>query len=308
MEDKNSLYFGPYPNVGAMRTVLKMLRRIFPYQSTLNHPNRPCLYYHLGLCPCPTVFLDEKVKKSYKGNIRHIIQFLSGKTKKIIVELEKERSGLSKKELFEEASNVQRKIIAIKLVTSPVLNLVEYDSNPNLLSDTRQKELDSLLEELQKAHIPVSKLSRIECYDISNISGKFATGSLVVFTNGEKDASQYRHFKIRTVQGPNDVLMMEHVLLRRFTHDEWPQPDLIIVDGGKTQVLAVAKALAKSEKQIPYVGLAKREEIIVTPDLLMIRLARDAKALHLLMRIRDEAHRFAIMYHKKLRSKFLLGG
>ena len=299
--DPKSLYFGPFPNATAMRLVLKTVRRIFPFQSVINHPDKPCFYYHLGLCPCPGVFND----KQYKLTIRHIIKFLNGQTKSVIRDLEKERNVLSKNQQFEKAAEIQIKIDAITLVTSKFYAPFEYEKNPNLREDIRNNELELLKNELISKGTLVKKLRRIECYDISNTSGKNATGSMVVFINGEKDSSLYRKFKIRDTYNdlPNDFAMMEEVIRRRLQHKEWGEPDLIIVDGGKGQISSALKALGLENLKIPVVGLAKQEEIIITSDFKEIRLPKESSHLLLVMRIRDEAHRFAITYHKKLRAK-----
>lgn len=301
-EDKKSLYFGPYPNTGAMRLVLRTIRRIFPYQSVVNHPNKPCLYYHLGLCPCPQVFSD----KEYRKNIRHIISFLKGNTKTVIKDLKIERNILSNKEEFEKARLVQKKIDAILFVTSPAYEKFDYKLNVNLEEDLRRNELQSLQLCLAQHAVQTNYLERIECYDISNISGTNATGSMVVFVNGEKDSSQYRKFKIRKLYTPNDFAMMQEVLQRRLNHKEWPMPDLIIVDGGKGQVSSAIEVVEERKLKIPVIGLAKREEIIITSSFDEIILPKDSPARNLVMRIRDEAHRFAITYHRVLRSKAFL--
>ena len=301
-DDKKSIYFGPFPNSSAVTLVLKTIRKIFPYQSVINHAKRICLYNHLGLCPCPEVVKD----KEYRKNIRHIVTLLKGNTKRAIHSLEKERNVLSKLEEFEKAKVLQRKIDAIKLITDPVYNQFDYKVSPNLNQDILDNQSSSLRYLLSQNGIHVEKLERIECYDISNMSGTNATGSLVVFTNGEKDSSQYRRFKIKNLPNfpnlPNDFAMMQQVISRRLNHAEWPYPDLIIVDGGKGQVSAAKKALKEKSITIPVIGLAKREEIIITSDLKEIMLPRTFEALKLVMKIRDEAHRFTISYHRKLRS------
>lgn len=303
IEDKNSKYFGPYPNVGAMRLVLKIARKIFPYQSVANHPKKLCFYHHIGLCPCPEVLNDV----FYKRNINHLVNFLNGQTEKVLRDLKREQKVFIKDEQFEKASEHQKKIEAIKLVTSPHYKPLEYEENPNLRLDLRDRELRDLQGILKSNSINVSYPSRIECYDISIISGKNATGSMVVFTNGEKDTSLYRRFKIRYNGVPNDFSMMDEVIRRRLNHAEWDTPNLIIVDGGKGQVSTVGKALEEKDINIPLIGLAKREEIIVTSNLSEIKLPKDSKVLHLLQKIRDEAHRFAITYHRKLRKKSFFG-
>lgn len=306
-DDKHSAYFGPFPSSCAVKIVLKIARRIFPYQSVANHPKRICLYNHLGLCPCPPVFDSEQFRQEYKKNIRHLKQFLEGKRNEVVIDLEKERALLVKEEQFEDAQKVQKQIDAIRYITDATRKPFEYEINPNLRNDLRDEELQELTLHLQRAHVTIGNIKKIECYDISNISGKNAVGSLVVFVNGEKDSSQYRRFKIsKDIIGPNDFAMMQEVLQRRIRHKEWGVPDLIIVDGGKGQISSAKHALDQAGITIPLVGLAKRNEIIITSEFRQILLPKSSPALKLVMRIRDEAHRFAITYHKKLRSKMFL--
>lgn len=307
-EDKNAVFFGPYPSSSDVKFVLKFLRRIFPYQSVLNHPKRYCLYYHLGLCPCPPMFVSENEVKSYRKNIVHIVKFLKGKNKDIVKDLEKERDEASKKENFENAQKIQRKIDAILAVTTKNIAAFDYETNPNLLSDIRSKELSELREVLQTYGVFVEKLERIECYDISNISGTSPVGSMVVFTNGEKDSSSYRRFQIKNPPKvvPNDFAMIKEVISRRLRHEEWAAPNLMIIDGGKGQVSSAKKVLQENNSSIPVIGIAKREELLVTSDFKIIRLSRNSHALTLVRRIRNEAHRFAITYHKKLRARKFL--
>lgn len=387
-DDKNALYFGPYPSSGALKLVLKTIRRIFPYVSAPNHPKRICLYNHLGLCPCPPVNDSPELRKEYKKNIKGIIRMLEGESQKIMKELEKERDKASKEEDYEKALIVQKKINAMSLITTPFHKPFEYDVNPNLRDDKRQEELDGLKEILNQQGLGLEKLERIECYDMSNTQGTHAVGSMVVFKNGEKESSQYRKFRIRRdwekpmskadrislethTKVPkhlaNDFAMMKEVLKRRLNHDEWETPDLIIVDGGKGQVSSAMTALAECGAVIPLVGLAKREETIIVPklfpegakrvegqlhtesstgsdnnaidsdtpmvntyqELLNVRFAgtkdeknrtivvnedhfteislpKNSPSLFLIQRLRNEAHRFAITYHRKLRSKAAL--
>ncbi len=356
-DDKNSVYFGPYPQSNAVRLVLKTIRKIFPYQSVLNHPKRICLYNHLGLCPCPPMFDSPELRKTYRKNIGGIIRMLEGESQKIMKELTKARGKASKAEDYEEALSLQRKINALSIVTTPFHKPVEYDVNPNLRIDLRQQELDDLKEVLNNAFPQspfikggkgdfITKLDRIECYDNSNIQGTNATSSMVVLTHGEIDKSQYRRFKVKREwqkdpknELPNDFAMMKEVLKRRFTHVEWDFPDLVIVDGGKGQVSAAMEALEARGVTVPLIGLAKREETIVIPTSNVIArrndeaipkkrlprslrslamtnkqersftevlLPKDRPAIKLITRIRDEAHRFAITYHRTLRSKSAL--
>ena len=304
-EDPQSTYFGPYPSSKTMHTVLRLTRRIFPYQSVSNHAKKICLYNHLGLCPCVTANPTVENKKIYKKTIKHIIDFLDGQTKKVISDLQKERDDASKEEAYEKAQRAQKQIDAINYVVSPVHRPFEYETNPNLRSDLRDAELKQLQEILNKHGVGVEIPMRIECYDNSNIQGTNPTSSMVVLTSGEIDKSQYRKFKIRTVVGPNDFASMQEVFTRRLKHTEWPMPQLFIVDGGKGQISSAKEILDKNNITIPLVGLAKREETIITSDFQEIHIPKSSKALLLVMRIRDEAHRFAITYHRKLRSKMM---
>jgi len=339
-KDPRAIYFGPYPNTSSVKLVLKTIRQVFPYVSVRNHPKKPCLYHHLGLCPCPGIYDSKQASIIYKQNIRSIIRILKGQSRKIMKELEIERETLSKNELFEEALIIQKKIDALSFITTPFHRPLEYDLNPNLRMDIREKEMQELIQTLNKYGMNLESLSRIECYDISNLQGTNATGSMVVFLGGEKEGSQYRRFKIRggkpasVLKGqdygeakPNDFAMMSEVLKRRFKHTEWDAPNLIIVDGGKGQVSCALEVLKDNAVSIPLIGLAKREETIVIPitppnlplsgeeqgflpqirgsqrEFEEVLLPRNSPSLNLIMRIRDEAHRFAINYHKNLRSK-----
>ena len=314
-DSKNNLYFGPYPNSGAVKLVLKTIRKVFPFQSVPNHPKRVCLYNHIGLCPCPPVFDNSNLRKEYRKNIKGIINILEGKSPKIMKELVKKRDTLSKKENFEEALLMQKKINALSIITEPYHKPFEYHVNPNLREDLRTIELNQLMLALNTRDLKLKMLHRIECYDISNTQGVYATGSMVVFIEGEKESSEYRRFKIKKGNTPNDFAMMEEVLTRRFKRNDWEQPDLIIVDGGKGQISSALKALSVNNVSIPLIGLAKRKETIIIPESIDLKfdignlkfaevsLPRDSKALHLIMRIRNEAHRFAITYHRLLRSK-----
>jgi excinuclease ABC subunit C len=306
-DDEKSIYFGPFPSAKAVRNVLKLLRRIFPFHSELHHAPKPCLYYHLQLCPCVPAFDSKHARVSYKKTVSHIIDFLCGKTKKVIKDLEQERDKESKNEQFEKAKKVQEQINAITLITRPFHKPFEYEVNPNLRMDIRFEELQELQKILMQHNISIVLPKRIECYDISNTQGVHATASMVVFTDGEKDASEYRKFKIRYTQGPNDFAMMKEVLTRRLKHSEWPMPDLFIVDGGKGQISSAHSILQENNCTVPLIGLAKKEETIITSSFEEISLPKHAKSLQLIMRIRDEAHRFAISYHKKLRLQATFG-
>ena len=179
--------------------------------------------------------------------------------------------------------------------------------------NARAKAISSLQEHLGLAEAPL----RIECYDISTIQGAFTVASMVVFEDALPKKNQYRRFKIKTVEGQDDFAAMEEVLRRRFaayiaerkagiTEDSkfaYP-PTLIVVDGGPGQLSRAVKVLAEFDLAIPVVGLAKRLEEVYFPNMSEpLQIPRGDEALYLLQRVRDEAHRFAISYHRTLRGK-----
>lgn len=280
-------YFGPFPSSKTAKNTLKQLRKIFPW---CNNPfgEKPCFYYHLNLCPGPCT---GKINiKDCKKIISRFIKFMEGKKGELIKELTKEMGELSSNQKFEEADIVKKTIEGITYITQS--NRTEmYLENPNFLEQENEAALEALKKDLNLDKLP----ERIEGYDISNIQGQQATGSMVVLTHGEIDKSQYRKFKIKITGKPNDVGMHKEMMRRRLNHPEWGMPDLIIVDGG------IAQAKAVSNK-IPVFGLAKRLEWLYSPSGEVIKLSRSSLSLKLIQKLRDEAHRFAVSYHKKLRS------
>lgn len=147
---------------------------------------------------------------------------------------------------------------------------------------------------------------RIEAYDISNIQGLLAVGSQVVFADGVPRRSDYKRYRIKTVRGADDYAMLDEVLRRRFARtSEWPLPDLMLIDGGRGQLnVALKVARELGHRDLPIISLAKEQELIHQPRRpVPIVLPEGSRAKHLLQQIRDEAHRFAIAYHKKLRGK-----
>lgn len=150
---------------------------------------------------------------------------------------------------------------------------------------------------------------RIEGFDISNTQGSQSVASMVVFVNGEPAKKEYRHFRIKTVEGANDFASMNEVIKRRLKRavlqeGAWPKPDLILVDGGPEQLAFALRAQEELGLSIPMFGLAKKQEEIFLPGREQpILLPRHSPSLHLIQRIRDEAHRFAITHHRSLRGK-----
>jgi excinuclease ABC subunit C len=177
------------------------------------------------------------------------------------------------------------------------------------------KTLAALSELADALRLPAPPL-RIECYDISNIQGAHTVGSMVVFEEGRPRSGEYRRFRVRTVKGPNDFASHQEVLRRRFARSlsaaegsaeelRWRMPDLVVIDGGKGQVSAAREVMdAMGLFDMPLVGLAKeREELFMPGQSEPIVLPPTSQALYLVQRLRDEAHRFAITYHRKLRAQ-----
>lgn len=206
----------------------------------------------------------------------------------------------SKNQRFEEAAKFRDSISKFNYVRQDFKSAGKYLDNPYLVQDTREQSLKELMTVIPSLKdLP----RRIECYDISNISGKDSVGSMVVSIDGEITKREYRRFKVRSKATPDDFAMMEEVLTRRLRQD-WDVPDLIVVDGGKGQVSAAIAAMTKLNVDIPLIGLAKKFETIVyfeDSEFVEIVLPRDNTGLQLLQRLRDEAHRFAQAYHHKLR-------
>lgn len=197
-----------------------------------------------------------------------------------------------------------------RLVDMSYRNAVEYLTKSQTALDKKfnstQGAVLQLKELLRLRQMPI----RVECYDISDISGMDKVASMVVFTNGQKDSSQYRRFKIKTVEGANDFASMKEVLLRRFErmkNDDGvfgKTPDLIVVDGGAGQLEYAVQAMRESGVNVQIVSLAKREELVYTTESDQpIYLPRNSYALNLLINARDESHRFAITYFRKTHNK-----
>lgn len=209
-------------------------------------------------------------------------------------------------ELLEEwLSDLRGNKVYIKVPMKGVkLRLVNMAQKNAEIIKHQKKAMENSLIELKK-YLKLDKLPRIiEGYDISNISGKFAVGSKVSFKDAKPNKKKYKRFKIET-PGPNDFAMMKELLTRRLKMiDTDEEPDLIVIDGGKGQLGMVCEVLDELNlAHIPIIGLAKEfEEIYIPNSKRPIIIPKNNKALHLLQQVRDESHRFAITYHRKLRS------
>ncbi len=226
---------------------------------------------------------------------------MDGKVIQLVNDLTAQMVKASKQQEFEEAAAIKKIIEGITYLTQ--LNRTKlYLENPNFLEEENKLALERLQKDLGLRKLP----ERIEGYDISNVQGKEATGSMVVLTSGEIDKSQYRKFKIHLGGKPNDVGMHKEMMRRRLNHPEWPLPDLIIIDGGRGQVRGVNFQLSILNFQVPIYGLAKRMEWLYPPEGEIVKLPKNSLSLKLLRKLRDEAHRFSVSYHRKLHRKALL--
>jgi len=311
--NKKSLYFGPYPDVGTLRSVLNMIRRIFPYCSCKRFnfftriPRQPsagdgkwrsapsprtgssntgCLYGHIRLCPAPCA---GKISQAlYKENIEGIKAVLKGEREELTVALRTKMRSLSQEKKYEEAAAIRDRIIALE-------NLYK--------GKTLTHELIALKEILNLTSLPLS----IEAIDISSLSGTNATGSVVVFKNAIADKNSYRRYRIKEVFSTDDYAMIAEVVRRRYRRlldEKINFPDLIVIDGGLGHVQAAKKELDKLQFKTPVIGIAKRnEEVWFAGRPKPLVIPKSSAALHLIQRLRDEAHRFARKYHLLLRKK-----
>jgi excinuclease ABC subunit C len=302
IEDKSE-YLGPFIDAGAVRTSLRYLRKIFPYCTCSLSGQNICLYYHLGLCRGHgETYISPK---EYQANIRGLISFLSGKKEDVVHDLTRKMKRYSKEKAYEKAAEVRDRLSA--------LTRMRFE---HVIEEKRELRLDKALlglkESLGLDVIP----KRIECYDISNIFGRAAVGSMVVFENGIPTKNDYRRFEIKTVKRIDDFAMHSEVAKRRFTKiintrdSSFSKiPDLVIIDGGKGQLSSVLKVVSPLGLPTRFVGLTKKleEMVILGKDgkFSVVNLLPDSEAYFLVQRVRDEAHRFAITYHRNLRSREL---
>ena len=229
----------------------------------------------------------------------------------IYVQFETESIALLAEYLSRKTGRKVRFIVPKRGEKRGLLELAQKNAEYRVSVEQKSRALDLSTLKSLKESLHLDRLPRvIEAFDISNIHGVLAVGSMVTFKDGKPLKSRYRRFKVRSVQGIDDFAMMEEVLSRRFESIKAGKdmaPDLILIDGGKGQVSAAVKAMLKNEiSSIPIIGLAKKEELVFMPGKKEgLRLERSSDALKLLQRLRDEAHRFAVSYHRKLRSKEL---
>ncbi len=294
--DDGADYYGPFTSAFGLRKAMRQLRRSFPYVTHRTLPKRACLHYHIGLCPGPEI--DAVPPQEYRKNLRYLRRYLSGKGGAVIRELEKNMNRLSREQRYEEAATVRNQIQNLRS-----LSRQHIFGDKELFDLHRDQALSSLQNLVGLDETP----RRIECYDVSHIQGTNNVASMVVFTDGVPNRGEYKKFKLRT-PGNDDYKHMHEVLTRRLKRwNQWPRPEVIVIDGGKGQVQAAHTALHDMDTDVPVLGLAKKFECIIRKaedgSWEEIALERNDSLLKLLQHIRDEAHRFAVTYHSQVRGK-----
>lgn len=301
-----SSVFGPFASRNKTRLLTKLTRKLFPFCNANRQQKNACMYYHLELCP--GVCCQKISRQDYSKQINRIKSFLGAKNTKLIHNLTQSIQDLSSDHKYEAADHLKKQLESVKYWLT-VKQISSIDSLPNLTDDIayhKLTELQNLL--IDKLSLPREyKLTRIEGYDVSNIQGKFAATSMVVFISGRADKSEYRRFKIKSLDHPNDPAMLKEAIQRRFNHHEWKSPQLLLIDGGKPQLNAAIKALSTN---IPVVSLVKNPDRLIMivfknnkNTYLQIKLPPQSPYASLLRQIRDESHRFAKSYHKILHLK-----
>ncbi len=316
--DKKSSYFGPYLSAKDAKELTRTIRKFIPFAEH-KPDDKKCLYSQMGLCdPCPSLIEEikdknekRKLRRIYLKNIYRVKKVLQGKISLVYQKLKTEFDQLVEREQFENARDLYKKISFLEKLTQKVNYPSNYLENPNLVEELRESEIEDFRKFLSKFY-KIGKLKRIECFDISHTSGQNVVGSMVVFLNGERQPSLYRRFKVLNSKN-DDFSSIREVIERRAKHfKDWGVPDLIVIDGGKPQIMAVFNII-QQKNGIPVVGIAKENEEIVIPliqDRNISFLKREIKKEsfgNLIVRIRDESHRFAKRYHRLLRDNLKKG-
>ncbi len=274
--------FGPFPNGSLFKEALRIIRKLFKYYDSKNsvgeektkiERGRIDFNRQIGLYPSLIG------RSEYLKTILHIKLFFEGKKSKIILDLEKEMSIKAKLQKFEEANEIKKRIFALKHIED--IALIKIERN-----------------------MPDVPIFRIEAYDIAHHAGKDMVGVMVVIQNSEAKKSEYRKFKIKTLKSANDPAALTEVLERRFCHQEWAMPDLIVVDGNLIQINAAVRILSKLMLEIPVLAVTKdksHKPIKIVPE-----SGLALKYKYEILMANAEAHRFAINYYRNLNRKTFL--
>lgn len=316
--DDKAEYLGPYYSALTVKRALKALRKAFPYSTHRGViPKRACLQAHLGLCPGLEAGMTSLTE--YRQNLKKLMRYLRAERTSLMRDLEKEMKEHAKKSQFEKAAKVRNQLFSLRHLSKQIVF-----SDSESLDISKDYGLYGLQQLLTLDAVP----KRIEGYDISHMQGTDNVASMVVFKSGIPDKSAYRKFKLR-IPGNDDFAHMYEAITRRLKPNrlkQWGEPDVILIDGGKGQLSSALKARSEAERDIPMIGLAKREEEIIiaktsgvelslselsaqnghvveSDDFLIVQMPHSSHVVKLLQRIRDESHRFAVSYHSSLKQK-----
>ncbi|MEA2082538.1 MAG: GIY-YIG nuclease family protein [Elusimicrobiota bacterium] len=301
---KTANCFGPYPDVSALKLSMRRLLRVFslPVCTAQQYARiarggdaERCVYRHIENCAAPCC--GKISQKDHMKKVRGLAGFLKGRATARVKELEKKMREYSAKADYEEALRIKKIIDAFREVQERV-RVVSADAAKYLLRP--REALKELRDILGLKRIPET----IDGIDISHTQGSNSVASAVRFFKGLPDKESYRKYAMRT-KGIDDCAMIKEAVMRRFKKES---ADLILIDGGAGQLHSAFEGLAKIGKKIDVIGLAKREELIYRKDDAPLSLPVDSPALRLLMFVRDEAHRFALAYHRQRRRKTMRSG
>ena len=303
-----ALYFGPYSNSGAARVAREFLEQQYGLRACRPREPGPEDHRHchadiVSLCSAPCV--GRISAEDYHARVEEVVAFLRGERPAVLEELaaamDREAAALN----FEKAAALRDTLLHLRWV------IKERHKGTRSL-ELHVAEAQQGVRELQQALALPAPPRVIECFDISNISGTHAVASLVVAVDGMPARNRYRRFRIKTVEGSDDPRMMAEVIRRRYTRvlaEQQERPGLVLVDGGYTQLSAArAELRALGLGDQPSAGLAKKFEELYRdddPGAAPLRLPRDSAALKMIQQLRDEAHRFALDYHRTLRNRLM---
>ena len=305
IRDDGAFYFGPFPSAPVVRAAKDFVEKHYGLRGcTCLAPDaeakRHCMADRIRFCSAPC--LGKISPEDYRERFNEACSFLRGERPQVIGDLTKAMEKAAAERDFEKAARLRDTVAALKEMTKRHF----VRKAPEQRREDAQRGLRELAEAL-RLRVPPRV---IECVDISNLFGTHSVASLVVAIDGLPDRRYYRHFRIETVAGADDPRSMAEIVRRRYGPDSTltaksPRADLFICDGGVTQLRAARAAFREiGMADIPTVGLAERMEIIVTDDERGdIFLPRDSQGLFVATRLRDEAHRFAITYHRSLRER-----
>ena len=297
-EGDNAEYIGPFYAKRTVSDALRILRKVFPYYIK-PYDGKKSLDTDLGLTP--GIEIGKCTPAEYKKNLKKLIRYLNGERKDLLRDLEVQMKEEAAVGNFEEAAILRNQLFGLKELRKKIVF-----SDKEFMDISSDQALKQLKELLGLENPP----RRIEGYDISHQSGKDVVGSMVVFINGASDRKEYRKFKLRS-QKNDDTGNLREVIERRLKHKEWEYPDLVILDGGEGQVNAVKELLG--EANIPVIGRnksgdhAKNADVnIVIPGKGIFEINPESHVAKLIARIDEESHRFAITYHRLLKSKSMI--